>query len=177
MNNIISVVVILTSFGLFFGYIDPTYSHIKELRLEKADYDRALDNSNDLQKEKRELSKRVEEMSAADREDLLKLLPDHIDNIRLIVDVNEMARTHNMSIKNLKTETSEKKETIGKDSSRYGTLTFKFTTSAPYNTFLAFIRDLEQSLRILDIASISFDANDNNPIHDFDVTIKTYWLK
>jgi type IV pilus assembly protein PilO len=175
--KIVPIIVILTSIGLFFGYVDPTYTQVKALRLEKADYDRALNNSKDLQEERNKLLKKVDAMPDSDLTALTKLLPDHIDNVRLIIDIDEMAKTYNMKIRSFKADTAEKKDTIGKDNSAYGTLTLTFSTSASYGTFLAFLRDLEHSLRLIDVSSISFVASESNPLYDYTVTVKTYWLK
>ena len=51
-----------------------------------------------------------------------------------------------------------------------------FKVSAPYENFVKFMKDLEQSLRIVDVTALSFKANANN-IYDYSVSIKTYWLK
>ena len=177
MGNIISIFLILASIGLFFGYIDPTYTAIKDLRVEKADYDRALNNSKELQAERDKLLKKYNEMPRSDLDKLAKLLPDNIDNVRLIIDLDEMAKKYGMRIRNFKADANERKDVIGKDATPYGILTLSFSTSASYNTFLAFIRDLEKSLRILDISAITFSAGETNPLYEYNVTVKTYWLK
>ena len=87
-----------------------------------------------------------------------------------------MAKQYGMRIRDFSAQTIEKKETIGKDNSAYGSLGVSFTTSASYNTFLAFIRDLEKSLRIMDITAIQFGASDTQ-VYDYSVDIRTYWLK
>ena len=176
MNNLISLIVIMASLGLFFGYIDPTYSKIKNHKAETVEYDRALNNSKDLREERDKLLLRFNEIPELDRDKLAKLLPDDIDNVRLIIDIDEMAKEYGMRIRNFSASTVEKKETIGRDNSAYGTLAVSFTTSASYNTFLAFIRDLERSLRVMDVNAISFAASDNE-IYDYSVDLKTYWLK
>ncbi|HEY4500176.1 MAG TPA: type 4a pilus biogenesis protein PilO, partial [Candidatus Paceibacterota bacterium] len=165
------------SIGLFFGYVDPTYAEIREQNGEKTDYDRALNNSKQLQAERDKLLEKYNEMSEVDRGDLTKLLPDNIDNVRLILDVDEMAKKYGMRIRNFKTEATEKNDTIGASNSPYGTLTLSFSTTAPYNTFLAFMRDLEQSLRLIDIASVEFASSDIGDLYDYKMTVKTYWLK
>lgn len=177
MSNIVSIILIIASLGLFFGYIDPTYTKIQANQIEKADYDKALTNSKALQAERDKFLAKYNQMDKGDMAKLTKLLPDNIDNIRLIIDIDEMAKTYGMRIRNFKTSTDEKTETIGKDTSPYGTLTLSFSTTASYNTFLAFMRDLEHSLRILDITSIQFTAGDTNQLYDYGVTVKTYWLK
>ena len=177
MSNIISIVLILASIGLFFGYVDPTYAIIREQNGEKADYNRALNNSKQLQAERDKLLERYNEMSAVDRSDLTKLLPDNIDNVRLIMDVDEMAKKYGMRIRNFKTDATEKSDTIGVGNSPYGTLTLSFSTTASYNTFLAFVRDLEHSLRLIDIAGVEFASSDAGDLYDYKMTVKTYWLK
>jgi hypothetical protein len=82
-----------------------------------------------------------------------------------------------MRIRNFKADTGEKSETVGVDQSLYGTLTLSFSTTATYTTFLAFMRDLEKSLRLIDIVSVQFASSDTNQLYDYTVSIKTYWLK
>ena len=177
MSNIVSIILILASFGLFFGYIDPTYTNIQKSQAEKADYDKALANSKELQAQRDALLQKYNAMDKADLDKLSKLLPDNIDNIRLIIDIDNMAKTYGMRIRNFKTDTDSKTDTIGKDNARYGTLTLTFTTTASYNTFLAFLHTLEQSLRIIDVTAIQFASSDTNQLYDYNVTVKTYWLK
>src|SRR5581483_6566647 len=149
MSNIISVIILLASIGLFFGYVDPTYTDIQNSKLELADYEKALNNSKELQAERDKLLDRFNKMDKEDLDKLSKLLPDHIDNVRLIIDIDEMAKKYGMRIRNFTADASEKRDTIGKDATPYGTLTLSFSTTAPYNTFLAFMHDLEHSLRII----------------------------
>lgn len=177
MRNITSIILILASIGLFFGYVDPTYSDVKTLRTEQADYDRALSNSKELQAERDKLLTKFNNMSAGDLDKLVKLLPDNIDNVRLIIDIDNIAANYGMRIRNFKTETGEKAELVGVDQTPYGMLTLTFSTTATYTTFLAFMNDLEKSLRLIDVASVQFASSDTNPLYDYSVSIKTYWLK
>lgn len=177
MNNIVSLILVIASLGLFFGYIDPTYSNIKELLVEKNDYNRALDNSKELQAARDKLLEKFNAMSKKDRDMLSKLLPDNIDNVRLIIDVDEMAKKYGMRIRNFKADAVSQQDTIGRDSTPYGVLTFSFSTTASYNVFIAFLKDLERSLRLMDITLVSFNSSDTSQLYDFGVTLKTYWLK
>ncbi len=178
MSNIISIVLVLASVGAFFGYIDPTYKDIKDLGEERAGYTRALNNSKQLQEEKEKFLQKYNSIAFSDRDKLLKLLPDHIDNVRLIIDIDEMARKYNIPIGNFDASaSSDTSAVIGANQAPYGTLTMSFSITASYSTFLTFMRDLERSLRILDITSIGFSASDTGQVYDYNVTIKTYWLK
>lgn len=177
MSTIASIILIIGSIAVFFGYIDPTYMNIKDLTVEKADYDRALLNSKALQAERDKFLEKFNQMNKNDKAKLSKALPDNIDNVRLIIDLDEMAKKYGMRIRNFKADVSDQKQTIGIDQSANGVLTLSFSTSAAYNTFLAFLRDLEHSLRIIDISSIQFSSNETSQIYDYSLTVKTYWLK
>lgn len=175
--NIVPIILLIASIGLFFGYIDPTNTKIKELLAEKTNYNLALDKSKELGLERDRLLVKFNEMPKADKDKLLKLLPDNIDNIRLIIDIDNMAKAYGMRIRNFKAEVANQKETLGKDLTPYGTLTLSFSTTASYNFFLTFMKDLEHSLRIMDVTSIVFNSSDTNQLYDYNVTLKTYWLK
>lgn len=177
MSNIISIVLILASLGLFFGYVDPTYAVIKTQRAEKADYDRALNNSKELQAERDKLLEKFNNMENSDKQNLTKLLPDNIDNVRLIIDIDEIAKKYGMRIRNFKTSTAEASDKVGAANTTYGTLTLSFETTAQYQTFLSFARDLEQSLRLIDLVGIEFGSKENGDLYDYKISIKTYWLK
>ncbi|MDE1874787.1 MAG: type 4a pilus biogenesis protein PilO [Patescibacteria group bacterium] len=177
MSNTASIILILASIGLFFGYIDPTYNAIQQANVQKAAYERALSNSKQLGEERDTLLAKYNQMDPNELADLSKLLPDNIDNIRLILDVDSMARTYGMRIRDFTTTTDTKQDTIGAPVQPYGTLTLSFTTTATYNTFLEFLHDLERSLRIIDVSSVQFSTTDTSQLYDFKVTVETYWLK
>ncbi len=177
MSNIVSIILILSSVGLFFGYIDPAYESIRGQKIEKADYDRALNNSKQLQAERDKLLDKFNNIDKVNLDDLAKFLPDNIDNIRLILDIDEIAKNYGMRIRNFKADATEKSDVIGASNSPYGTLNLSFSTTAPYQTFLTFMRDLEDSLRLIDVTSIEFASSDTGDLYDYKVTIKTYWLK
>ncbi len=177
MSNIVSGILILASIGLFFGYIDPAYSKVRDMRVEQADYDRALNNSKELQAERDKLLDKFNKMEPSNLDNLQKLLPDNIDNVRLVIDIDNIASEYGMRVRNFRSETGEKMDTVGVDQTPYGTVTLSFSTTASYPTFLAFLRDLERSLRLIDVVSIDFAASETSQFYDYAVSIKTYWLK
>lgn len=184
MSNIISILLVLLSAGLFFGYIDPTYGEIKALKAEKAEYEQALNNSRELQAERDELLEKLNTFRTADLEKLSKLLPDNIDNVRLIIDIDTVASRYGMRVRDFITSAAGGGEEgiIGPNNSPYGTITLAFSTTGTYETFMAFLSDLERSLRLIDVVDIGFEAPLEEGraaagIYDYKVTIRTYWLK
>lgn len=176
MTNIISILLILSSIGLFFGYVDPKYMDIKDLLVEKKDYQIALSNSQQLQLERDQLLSKLNSFKETDITKLSRLLPDNIDNVRLIIDIDNIASEFNMRIRNFKAETPQEQTVLGSQGDPYGTLTLSFSTTGTYDSFVAFMKKMESSLRIIDVVSIDFLVSTNS-LYDYNVTIKTYWLK
>ncbi len=187
MNLITPIILIIISFGAFFGYIDPNYRgenlsngkrSIQSLRVEDARYQEALNNTTEIRKKRESLVQKRGEIDTQDLAKLEKLLPDNVDNIKLVIDMNQIAQNHSLSLKNIKLNTSLKSEAdkLGQDNNRYGTVGLSFTVSASYDNFQTFLADLEKSLRLVDITELTVAGNDTG-VYDFSVSLKTYWLK
>jgi Tfp pilus assembly protein PilO len=62
-------------------------------------------------------------------------------------------------------------------------MTLQFTTQTTYANFVAFMKELEASLRIVDITSLTIQPVPNSssanvePLYRFTIAVKTYWLK
>ncbi len=187
MNLITPVILILISLGVFFGYVDPNYRgtnlsggarSIQNLQAEDNLYQEALTNTTAI-REKRDIL--VTKMSAINPDSLSKLeklLPNNIDNIKLVIDMNQIAKNHTLTLKNIKLNTSLKTDAtkLGEDNSKYGTVGLSFSVSSSYDNFQNFLNDLEKSLRLVEITDLSVAGNDTG-IYDFTVGLKTYWLK
>lgn len=184
MNLITPIFLILASVGVFYGYTDPHYrgqvndsKNVVSLMNERKQYLDALDKSAEFIKVTNRLTEINNELLSGDLERLKKLLPDHIDNVRLIIDIDEMASKYGFHIRNIKIDNgASDKKTIGSDGKPYGTTVLSFSITASYGKFRYFVKDLEESLRIFDIADVSFVAAENGN-YDYDMTVKTYWVK
>jgi hypothetical protein len=191
MNFILPIILIASSFAVFFGYVDPNYkgpidqsssdynkAGVVFLKDELAKYDNILQSSTKIVSQRDKLIAKRNNISTSDEARLEKLLPSNIDNIRLIIEISKIAEGRNLVAKNISvgdmSQTST--ETIGQSSTPYGTLSLKFTVNSSYSNFLNLLRDLESNLRLLDITDISFSSTDN-VFYDFTVTLDTYWLK
>lgn len=175
---LIPFVLVIVALGLFFGYIDPTYQEIKTLRAEEKTYDEALDQSRELQKIRDVLLSRYNTFSQQDLDRLEKLLPDHVDNVRLILDIDSIASNYNMRTRNVTVSgaDSEDPNTIGANQGVVDSVVLSFSIAATYDNFIRFIKDLESSLRIVDLVGLSFKATEGEAFN-FNVSIKTYWLR
>ncbi len=191
MSNFISIVLIIASVGLFFGYVNPTYGaltgnpelkdrSIYELKEEKAQYVDALNKTKEIEQVRTGLLEEYTRIPIESRDRLEKLLPDHIDSVRLIIDVNNIASQYEMTLKNisltgLDSGTADARSlAIGPGGERFKAVGLKFSVTGSYEDFRSFIHDLEQSLRIVDIETVVFSAPDD--VYEYAITVSTYRL-
>ena len=188
------------SVAAFFFYINPTYKEIKVLQAQQASYDQALNNSRQLQSVRDVLVGKYNTFAAEDIKKLKKMLPDAVDNIRLIIDIDGIASKYGMKLTNVKYDTSTKTASAsgvpqpiqgsGTDllaqTKPYGSFDLEFSTKGSYANFTSFVKDLEKSLRIVDVNSVSFSSTEGDistgstgasAPYKYDFKIKTYWLK
>ena len=178
------------------------YNNIAQLRAKATSYNESLSNSKALENARDILTAKKNSMSPTDLMKLQKLLPDNIDNILLILEIEKMAFPYGMVLKNVKYNATDTKSAATSPTEDiqggkvikpllkdYGVWDLEFSTTGTYNNFLNFIKDLESNLRIVDISSIQFSsynisAGPNIPpntssaeAYKYDFKIKTYWLK
>jgi len=179
MKAFFALILIALGVGLFFVFTDPHYQNIKNLQLQAADYNQALTQSKVLLAQRQTLSDEYDQIDPTNLDRIAKLVPDSVDNVRLIIDINGIAARRGMTIKGIRiagaSGTSD--TSIGPDNNPYGSISLTFDVTAPYPEFKQFLEDLEQSLRIVDITSLSFTSSDKNDQYDYTVTLRTYWLK
>jgi len=185
-RSLISLVCVASAIALFFLYTKPTYDKLESKKQQITQYDLALDKANELQKLKQQLLSRYNSFNPTDIDRLHKLLPDHVDNVRLVLDLDTLASKHGLALQNVaisavaNTSASDQTNIIGPSTQGYDSLTLNFGTIGTYPIFLAFLTDLEQSLRIVDVVSLAMGASEGGtgePLYRFDITLRTYWLK
>lgn len=183
MKGIFPLIAVVIAGVVFYFYIDPTYAEIRELRKEEATLNAALSRALELQATRDQLLSRYNTFNPDDLARLEKLLPDHVDNVRLALDMDSLAAQYGMRIRNVSIEKADEKKTparqakaVGPDERMYESMVLSFTVTGQYDTFRTFLADLEQSLRLVDIESVSFASTDVG-LYDFTVSLRTYWLK
>lgn len=222
MNIISPLILIVASVWLFIGYINPTYTgktgsvepsgkSIVELQVDEQNYTNALTKTAEIERFRTGLAAKFDALNPSDVEEVEKLLPDHIDTVRLILDINNIAARYGMSLADIVLSapgvvsgapsngvlaaqrqntifsgaTANTNPDIGPSSSPYGTVKLGFNVTGTYDNFLRFLGELEASLRIVDVTSLSFrtakPVSGQAPLpsdtFNYSMTIRTYYLK
>ena len=191
MSNLISILLLVASLGIYFGYSSPTYSgvtlssdlngkSIAELKEERARYLDALEKTREIEEVRIGLLAKYNNIPDASKESLEKLLPDHIDSVRLIIDVANIASQYGMTLKNIGLTDSDSEQeyvsdTLGPQEGNTKPVGLKFNVAGSYDNLRAFIKDLEISLRLVDISALAFTAGSDGSV-DYSFFISTYRL-
>ena len=189
---VIPIILIGISIVAFFMFTNPVYNNITLLWAEAASYDEALNNSKALENERDKLTAKYNSINPDNLTKLQKLLPENIDNIRLILEIEQLALPYGMILKDIKYSTTNTvssqggimpEETAQLSNKDYGVWDLEFSTAGAYNNFINFTRDLESNLRIVDVSSIEFLSStsvlsgSSPDSYKYNFKVKTYWLK
>jgi hypothetical protein len=201
------IILIAIAASVFFIFTNPLYSGsdgISALNAQIASYNEALNNSKSFDSERDKLTEKYNNFNPDDLARLKKLLPDNVDNIRLILEIEQIAAPYGMTLADVKydatpipataatTATPEIVQAGGSLASPtpkdYGIFNLTFSTSGSYDNFINLTKDLESNLRVVDISSITFTSDTGTAVssvkkinpaetYKYDFKIKTYWLK
>lgn len=198
MKLILPISFLVITVILFFVVLDPIYGQVKELKTEVSTYGLALNNSTELQKTRDGLVDTYKNIKKEDKDRLEHFLPSTIDNIELILEIEKIANSHGMPIKNIKFDSNKTNPKSGDtnvneavmvevdpaDYLPYGIFPMNFVIEGRYDNFLSFMNDLEHNLRLVDVKSVDFSVPEvaagstSNPnIYSYTLNVETYWLK
>jgi len=163
--------------GLFFFYIDPNYKDIQELGEENVQYDEALNKSKELRGIRDSLLSKYNTFDPENVNRLEKLLPDNVDNVRLIMEIDTMASKYGVIIRKVDVSSLiDDDKTLGIDTKKYNAIDLNLSIESSYEDFIKFLNDLSNSLRIVDVNRLMFESSSLS-LYNFKLNFKTYWLK
>lgn len=200
MKSIISIILIIASISFFILFTKPKWIELKTNKAEIEKLNVAQDNAKKLKSRIESLQKIRNSITPEDTEKIKKMIPDSVENVKLIIDFDNMIQalveskgTGSLYKKNANEKISIESPKIsignvpadgGLDASRVGVVDFSFGVALTYADFMDFLKQIESSTRIFDVESISFSSPSNvigkNPsdiVYNFNINLKTYWLK
>ena len=195
-RNITATILIVLGIGIYLTYTQGVVSDISSVKSVNNQYYSAINSAEKLIAVRDQVLKSYNNISANDRDRIDKMIPNTVDNIRLIINLNSIALQHGFSLKGI-TAVNNNTSAGSPSNSQFGaasplgaaagsplsinaptldTVAVSFTITAPYQQFISFMQDLEASLRIMDMTHLTVSANDTGT-YDFGVQLTTYWLR
>jgi Tfp pilus assembly protein PilO len=185
-RNITALILIVLAIGVYFTYTSGQITVLKSIQADNNQYLSAINSAEKLIQLRDSVLNQYNAISDTDKARLDKLVPDNIDNVRLIIDISGIAGRHGLTAAGITTsaDTNAAKASIPTQSTQnsvagsgnLSTVTVTFNVTTTYTNFIAFLQDLERSLRILDVNSITLSTSANG-VYTYGVTLNTYWLK
>jgi hypothetical protein len=186
IGRILPVVLIVLALLIFVGYINPTYTKvILPLEAQIKQYDSTLAAANDFNQKEAELASARSAIPADSIARLQAYLPDGVDNVQLILDLNALAAKTGITLSNF-TITSTNGSGPAPDQSAGAlplsaggqptdSIDVTVTAAGTYSAFRTFLDGIEQSLRPLDLMQMTL-TDSANGIYTYNFTFRIYWL-
>jgi len=187
MKGLTPIILILVSVGIFIFFIDPQKQELNSLLAQKKLNDETMVKARQLREGMGNLKDKYNKITNEEKAKLNQILPSGVDNIRLVRDINNIAKDpkYGITLRNISVSgdvldrnTNNNQSGSARGGSNIsGTINVSFSFSTNYETFKAFLKDLEDSLRLVDVVDFSVTGSEQSNLYNYSVTLKTYWLK
>ncbi len=188
MSRLLPFIFVLIAGAIFMGYIHPTITgSVAETNAEIQSYDSALKAAARFEAKQAELAAARAALPPDGVARLEGFLPDGVDNVQLIFDLDALASRTGVKLSEFTTSESNKPATgfavdqasensVYESSSPYDSLDLSMSATGSYAAFRAFLTGAETSLRPLDLVELSLNDSSTG-VYTYDMTFRLYWLR
>lgn len=184
MNRyIIPIFLVILSASVYVSVIDPTYADIRRQQAKEAELVKFLNDAKEANTKLAKIKETYATFPAGSEQTISTILPDKIDPLHFIIEMETVARLHGLILKGPVVGGDDDAKSSGK----YGVTKISFTVSAPYSVFREFLKDIQDSVALRDMTSVSFTAEATDPnmkyarpesiIYNYNVSIISYSLQ
>ncbi len=182
-KNLLNLLLIVTVFAMYYLVISPIYTgvggvwqpgeSIQTLRDMNVQYDETLAQADGLYNQAQTLRAQYANISPDQKEKMEFMVPNSIDKIRLLDEVDGIGRETGLAFDSLAYS-----EGSANTSSGLGSAGISFAVKTSYPKFKELMDNFEKSLRLFSIQSVSFSApsKEGDPV-SYQVKLNTYYLK
>lgn len=184
-TRIIPALALVVAVGIVFIYINPTWKGSISSTNEAISADNeALKAADTYAEQQVELTRQQNDIDPANLARLKTFLPDSVDNVGLILDLNTLAAVSGISLSNIdvvaKSKNSSGPDALGaisvSEASPIDFVDMSLSAVGTYTTFQAFLVGIEKSARLLDVRELTIKGSDNG-VYSYQMTIRFYWLR
>lgn len=187
-SRVLPILALFVSIGIFFAYVNPTWSgSIASMRAAIAGDDQALTAASAYTARQNELASERNAIDPAGLTRLAALLPDSVDNVGIILDLNALAARSGLALSNVDVLSSSQQagSSAGQSAngslpaggtSPVGSVDLSLSAIGTYSALQNFVRGIEQSARLLDVRDLVVKGSDTG-VYTYQMTIRLYWLR
>ncbi len=181
---IFPLILVVLAAAVYVFFTDASIGNIRTALARENELSAYIEDAKSAQAKLDQIKGRYENFPPGADQSLHAILPDTIDPVRFVVDVNAVVERRGLIIKSPQVATILPEKG---SSDTYVKHTLSFTVSAPYELFRTLLGDLESSLALRNMENISFSSQDSkqetnlnanplNAVHDYRVEISSYSL-
>lgn len=187
-GRILPALAFVLALGIFFAYVNPTWGGpIAATKLAIANDNDALSAAAEYKTRENQLAAAQDAIDPADLARLSTLLPDAVDDVGLILDINALAARSGLLLSNIDVATDADGTTAAPDTSSsgvpsvnsvspVGSVDLSLTAVGTYTAMQAFLSGVETSARLLDVQDILVTGSDTG-VYNYQMTMRLYWLR
>lgn len=177
MRILLPIIIVVAAVLVFITWTQPRFLDVQQSRLLEADYNNALANSRELQKIRDDFLSKYNSISPSDLDRLNKFLPSNMEAIKLIIQIESVARGRDVWLNRIDVEgvksSSKSKFSVSGGGKYYNIVPLNMSVSGSYDNLLMFLSDLESSLHLFDVEEMNFNASEEP--YEFRIRASTYW--
>jgi Tfp pilus assembly protein PilO len=184
MKSLAPLLIIIICVAAYFMYISPKLDEINTLRLKLAEYKTTLEQSKELKSTLDSMMSSYNAIPEEEKTRLDKIIPEKFNNVLFVTDVSGIAFKNGMVVKSVKlneiTQNSGSQVVAEPKDQQYKTITATFTLTGQYDQCMKMLKDIEDSLQLLDVKSLSVKESQKNTAgstFEYLLEVNTYYLR
>ena len=183
-TRILPALAFVAALGIFFAYVRPAWSgSIAVTKAAIAADDDALLSSGQYSRQQNQLASARDTIDPANLAALSTFLPDSVDNVGLILDLNALAARSGFSVSSIDVITGDvgtaKARTTGALPAAVnpvGSVDLSLSGVGTFSALRSFLIGIEKSSRILDVRDLVIKGSDTG-VYEYKMIISLYWLR
>ncbi|OGG78521.1 hypothetical protein A3A36_00485 [Candidatus Kaiserbacteria bacterium RIFCSPLOWO2_01_FULL_52_12b] len=182
-SRVLPLLALFLAIGIFFVYISPMWSGtIATTKAAIKSNNEALAAAATYKARENELASAKNAMDPDNLARLSALLPDSVDNVRLILDLNALAARSGLTLSNIDVartaadSVSVSDALPSTDASVVGAANLSLSAVGTYQALQTFLLGVEMSERLLDVKEIALSGSDTG-VYTYKMTVRLYWLR
>lgn len=166
-------------------YIAPLYGEVLALSAEKAQYTDVLAQSVELKTLRDNVQATYNSIPPQNIDQLNKILPDVIDNVGIVTNINAVAAQYGMTVRSVKItapQSTDRTDVTTVSTQPYKMTNINFAVKGTYQQFISFLRDLEVNVHLTDVDALSIKSpaasatGSSSGIFEYTVDVRAYSL-
>jgi len=179
-SRILPVLALLIAIGIFFTYVSPTWSGpVAAAKAAIASDDQALTAASEFSAQQNTLTSARNTIRPEDLARLEIFLPDSVDNVGLILNLNALAAHSGLSLSHVDVTSNAMNAASAAPASAVAnsvnSVDLSLSAMGTYAALQNFLQNVEKSERLLDVRDLSVKGSTTG-VYTYQMTLRLYWL-